>query len=98
MSVKTRIEALEKRLAKPEREETVIHVREIIVHNREEVEQLRAAGLMDSPRDNNQPIPRGPVRIVIEEAVDAKDLLARAVQEQDSGPMESQEGRNATES
>ncbi len=50
MSVKTRIESLEKRLAKPEPEETVVKVRIITVESREEVEQLRAAGLMDPRR------------------------------------------------
>jgi hypothetical protein len=86
MSVKTRLEALEKRLAKPEPEETIVRVREIIVHSRQEVEQLRAAGFIDSSRDNSRPIPGGRVRVVIDEVVDAKDLLARALSTQDEGP------------
>jgi hypothetical protein len=85
MSIKSRIEALEKRLARPEPEETVVRIREIIVHSREEVEQLRAAGLMDAARENNRPIPRGLVRVVIAEVVDAKDLLARSVPTRDEG-------------
>jgi hypothetical protein len=96
MSVKTRLEALEKRLAKPEPEETVIRIREIVVHNTEEIEQLRAAGLLDSRQDSGRSVPRGSVRLVIEEAVDAKDVLAnaRAVSMQDEG----QEGSDAAES
>ena len=95
MSIKTRIEALEKRLAKPEREETVIHVRVVVVHNREEVEQLRAAGLMESREAPSRPIPCGPIRHVFE-AVEAKDLLAnaRTVSTQDEG----QSGSEASES
>jgi hypothetical protein len=76
MSVKTRIEALEKQLAKPEREETVIHVGVIVVQNCEEVAQLRELRLMDSRQDSNRPIPCGPVRLVVE-TVEAKDLLTR---------------------
>ena len=76
MSVKTRLEALEKRLAKPEPEETVVRIREIVVHSREEIEQLRAAGLIDTSRDNSPPITHGRVRVVVDEVVDAKDLLA----------------------
>jgi 4-hydroxy-3-methylbut-2-enyl diphosphate reductase IspH len=94
MTLKSRIEALEKRLARPEPEETVVRIREIIVHNREEVEQLRAAGLMDAPRENHRHIPRGLVRVVIAEVVDARDLLARSVPRQDEG----QAGSEASDS
>ena len=65
MSVKTRIAALEKLLAKGDPLETVIVVNQVVVRTREEVEQLRAAGVMDPRRDNGRPLPRGPVRLVI---------------------------------
>jgi hypothetical protein len=94
MSVKTRLEALEKRLAKPEPDETVVRIREIIVHSREEVVRLRAAGLTDSSRDNNRPIARGRVRVAIDEVVDAKDLVARTASTQNEG----QEGFAGSES
>jgi hypothetical protein len=91
MSVRSRIERLEQATATAAPPATVVRVRVIVVHSREEVQQLRAAGLLDSCRDNGRPIPRGPVRVVIEEAVDAKDLLvkARAVSTQDEGQADS---------
>ena len=96
MSVRTRVEKLEKLLAKNAPAETVVRVRVVVVSTREEVEQLRAAGLLDSRQDSGRPIPRGPVRLVIEEEVSAKDVLAnaRAVSTQDEG----QGGSNASES
>ena len=54
--------------------ETVIVVNEVVVENRQQLEQLRAAGLLDSHRDNGRPIPRGPVRVVVRE-VSIKELL-----------------------
>lgn len=77
MSVKTRIESLEKRLVKPEAEESVVRVREITARNREEVERLRALGCLDTPPDKHWPVPRGLVRLVIEEA-DVDDVLRTA--------------------
>jgi hypothetical protein len=94
MSVKTRIEALEKRLAKPEPEETVVRIQPIIVRTREEVvalKELERAKHLDSPAPPSRPIPRGRVRIVELPAVEAKDLLvkARAVSTQDEGQADS---------
>jgi hypothetical protein len=74
VSFKTRLEALEKRLAKSEPTETVVRVRVIVVRNRAEVEQLRAAGLIDS-REAHRPVARGPVRAIIEKVVEARELL-----------------------
>jgi hypothetical protein len=68
MSLKTRIEALEKRLAKPEPEETVIIVRQVVVRTRDEVDLLRAAGLLDPPLETGRAAPRGPVRLVVRDA------------------------------
>jgi hypothetical protein len=59
---------LEKRLAKSEPEETVILVRQVTVTTRDEVERLRAAGLLDPPRETARAIPRGPVRLVVRDA------------------------------
>ena len=95
MSVKTRIEALEKRLAKNEPTETVVQITVIVVRTRAEVEQLRAAGLMEPPSPSGQLIPRRPVRVVIKQTVDAKDwLAARDAATQD----EEQVGSDASES
>jgi len=63
MSVKTRIEALEKRLAEPEPEETIVRVRVVEISSRE---GLRAAGTERAP-PRNRPVPRGRVRIILED-------------------------------
>ena len=99
MSVKTRLEALEKRLAKPEQEETVVCIQPIIVCTREEVaalNELERAKHLDSPPPCSRPRPHGRVRIVELPAVEAKDLLAkaRAVPTQDEG----QDGSEGSES
>jgi len=77
MSLKTRIEALEKRLAKPEQAQTVVPVKIIGVHSREEVEQLRALGLIELHPEPNRKPPRGPIRHVFEE-VTAAEILKSA--------------------
>jgi 4-hydroxy-3-methylbut-2-enyl diphosphate reductase IspH len=77
MSIKTRIEALEQTISKGEPPETVIVVRVVVVHNREEVEQLRAAGLLERSPPCGRPTPRGPVRLVFRE-VGIRDLLGTA--------------------
>jgi hypothetical protein len=78
MSIKTRIQALERKvLAKGEPpEEEVVKIMQIIVHNREEVQQLRAAGYLDPPPPCSRPTPRGRVQVVVAQTVDAKDWLA----------------------
>jgi uncharacterized coiled-coil protein SlyX len=85
MSIKTRLQSLEKRLAKKEPEETVVRITEVIVHSREEVDQLREAGLLDSSRENSRPPTRGRVRVVVDGVVDAKDLLAPTPSTNDEG-------------
>jgi len=86
MSFRTRIEELEKVLAKNDPPETVIRVTVIVVRTREEVAQLRAAGVTDSRSDDGRPVPCGPVRLVVEEAVEAKDwLAARGIPTHDDG-------------
>jgi hypothetical protein len=77
MSIKTRIQALERKvLDKGEPPEEVVEITEIIVHSREEVQQLRAAGCLDPPPPCSRPTPRGRVRVVVSQTVDAKDWLA----------------------
>jgi hypothetical protein len=76
MSLRTRITALERALARNDPPETVVRVRIIAVHNREEAEALRTAGLLDPARDNGRSVPLGPVRVEVGEVVDAADVLA----------------------
>jgi hypothetical protein len=95
MSVKTRLEALEKMLAKPEPEETVVRIQPVIVHSREEVIALNELE-RDSPPPPSRPRPHGRVRIVELPAIEAKDVLAkaRAASTEDEG----QEGSAESES
>jgi hypothetical protein len=74
MTVRTRIERLERTLAKGETPETVVRVREVVVHSRAEVEQLRLAGLMEPSPPQSQSATRGLVRLVFTET-DVNDLL-----------------------
>jgi hypothetical protein len=76
MSIKTRIEALEKALVKDDSLGTVVEIAEFVVRTREQVAQLRAAGVLDSRPDNGPRAPRGPVRVVVKKAVNAEDWLA----------------------
>ena len=77
MSIKTRLEALERRLPNPEPEETVIRVQVIIVHTREEVLALEELERESPPRPI-RPRPRGSVRLEILPEIDAKDVIAKA--------------------
>ena len=74
MSLRTRVEALERALQQGDTSaETVVSVRMIVVSTRQEVEALRDAGVFqDSP---GQPVPPGPVRVTFSGAVEARDLL-----------------------
>jgi hypothetical protein len=97
MSVKTRLEVLEKRLAQPEPEETVVRIQPVIVRSREEVialNELERTKQLDTPPPPRRP--HGRVRLVELPAVEAKDVLAkaRAVSTQDDG----QEGSAESES
>ena len=76
MSVKTRLEALEKRLAKPEQEEeTIITIRLIEIRTREELLRLQAQGMLDTRPPRIPPGRRA--RLVLENA-DAKDVPGKA--------------------
>jgi len=71
MSVKTRLQALERRLAQPEQRERAVRVEIIEVSTREQVERLRAAGTLDSPPS---PILPGRVRLELLAPVTADDF------------------------
>jgi hypothetical protein len=95
MSIKTRLEALEKRLAKPGPEETVVRIQPIIVRSRDEVVALDELERI-KPAPPSRPRPRGQVRIEILPDIEAKDVLAkaRAASTQDEGQEGSAEGKS----
>jgi hypothetical protein len=75
MSLKTRLQKLEARLAAPTARENVLVLIEVIINDRAEVEQLRAAGLLDDKQ--HRPAP-GPInRVEMGERITAAEALAR---------------------
>lgn len=77
MSIKTRLESLEKRLAKAEPEETVVRVQPVIIRTREEAAAFQELE-RESPPPPSRRRPHGPVRIEVLPEVEASDVLAKA--------------------